>query len=317
MPVVTAEDEVRLMCVEDGEGGGPALLLIPDWLQSAKFYNDLVPCLKGPYHIIRYDPRGSGRSDRPEFSYGLSREAADAAVVIESLGIGSAWVAGHGYGALVAVALALQAPELVKGLLLLAPVPVTGIGHKAQMLGLWRESLEDWRRLTDTVASVSVRRLDPTRLTEVGKDMAHTTRPAGLSQIQVMGQPGLETLVARLACPVHMMVAQYDEWAGPAQLRTGLLSYMKEARLKTLEEVGHYLALETPGPLAEAMLESLESAAQEKQSAETHAIVPPIREGLPSIAVPDAKEALAGDAPTSDDPSASPHPPPWPGPLAR
>jgi non-heme chloroperoxidase len=247
MALVETDDGIRLACRSEGTEGHPPVLLIPDWLSSSRLFDEMVPMLlEEDVRVLLYDPRGTGRSDRPETGYTLARQAEDARAVLERMTPAGVLVAGQGYGALVAMALAAQSPELVRGLVLLAPVPATGLRWQPVQVELWRGAVEDWRRLADLVASTSAQQLAPWRLTQVARDMAHTTRSAGLGQLALMDAPDLDGTIGRINCPVHVVAGEYDEWVSQERIRKGLLARLAGGRLAVLAGIGHSLALEAP-----------------------------------------------------------------------
>lgn len=70
-------------------GGGPlAVLLVPPWpVVTSAFWKMQLPFLARHYTVVLYDPRGNGRSDRPEHGYSLDDVAGDALAVLDELGI--------------------------------------------------------------------------------------------------------------------------------------------------------------------------------------------------------------------------------------
>jgi pimeloyl-ACP methyl ester carboxylesterase len=83
----------------------------------------IVPMLKNEFLITAYDRPGMGfTSERPQGSDTLAKQAAVAAGVIEQLGLEKPIVVAHSWGGAVALRLALDRPDLVGGLLLIAPV---------------------------------------------------------------------------------------------------------------------------------------------------------------------------------------------------
>jgi pimeloyl-ACP methyl ester carboxylesterase len=73
------------------------------------------------YRLIRYRRRGHGGSDPYSGPISLEVPARDAVALLEHLGVERTHVIGHSGGGLMAVQLALQAPELVHSLVLLEP----------------------------------------------------------------------------------------------------------------------------------------------------------------------------------------------------
>jgi uncharacterized protein (TIGR02118 family) len=103
-------------------GTGEPVLLIHGSILADAFAPLLAePRLTDGYRVISYHRRGFAGSARPEGEVSIARQAADARAVLARLGIAQAHVVGHSYGALIALQLALDAPETVHSLALLEP----------------------------------------------------------------------------------------------------------------------------------------------------------------------------------------------------
>lgn len=89
---------------------------------SAHSFRELVGDDLARWLVVYADMRGGGRSFSDD-GRGADPDAlaADVPVVLDALGLGSAALLGHGFGALVAVTAALAAPERVTGLVLVNP----------------------------------------------------------------------------------------------------------------------------------------------------------------------------------------------------
>lgn len=103
------------------EGDGEPLVLI----HLAPYADSFLPLMAQPsladYQLIRYHRRGYAGSSRTSGRVSIPENAADLAGLLQFLGIKRAHVAGHSYGGLVALQLALDHPELVASLLLMEP----------------------------------------------------------------------------------------------------------------------------------------------------------------------------------------------------
>jgi N-formylmaleamate deformylase len=126
---------VKIHFLEYG-GAGPDVLLIPGITTPAILWGFVSERMARYAHVVALDNRGRGLSDqRPGLGYSLDDYAADAAGVIEALGIGPAVVLGHSMGARIGVRLAADYPELVTRLLLADP-PVSGPGRRPYPNGI-------------------------------------------------------------------------------------------------------------------------------------------------------------------------------------
>ncbi len=116
MPTLLASDGCRV--TYDVSGKGEALLLIPGLGGAASFWNGIVPLLVDRYTVISFDHRGTGRSDRPLGKYSVSRIAEDAVEILRAENVDAAHIVGHSTGGLVAQFIALDAPALVRSLVI-------------------------------------------------------------------------------------------------------------------------------------------------------------------------------------------------------
>jgi pimeloyl-ACP methyl ester carboxylesterase len=98
--------------------GEPVLLISP---VVADGFLPLVsePALAARYRLIRYHKRGWAGSTHTPAPVSIADHAADAAALLDHLGVRRAHIAGHSSGAAVALQLALERPEIVHTLALL------------------------------------------------------------------------------------------------------------------------------------------------------------------------------------------------------
>jgi pimeloyl-ACP methyl ester carboxylesterase len=100
-------------------GSGQPVLLISPVLADGFLPLVAEPSLNEHYQLIRYHKRGWVGSTHPSTPVTVADHAADAAALLDRLGIACAHVVGHSSGAAVAAQLALEEPELVGTLALL------------------------------------------------------------------------------------------------------------------------------------------------------------------------------------------------------
>lgn len=242
---LTAEDGVRLKVSRWGSGVEGTVLLLPDWLASGESFLGIVPQLtEWGLAAVAMDLRGTGHSDRPGAGYGLERDAADAALAIRELALSPLVVLGCGYGGLVALMLAREAPELASHVLLLSPpVVMPGEGPGRDALAA---AVEDPRRLWDLVASGASQSLSPYVLQEVCQDMARTTGPAGLAQLDALSRAPWEALMEDVPAVVHAATGESDFWSGARHVRERL-----GVEPVVWRGVGHFPLAEDPQAVAQ------------------------------------------------------------------
>jgi pimeloyl-ACP methyl ester carboxylesterase len=106
---------VRLRYAEQGDPAGMPVVLLHGITDSWRSFEPVMAHLPASLRVLAVTQRGHGDSDRPG-SYRTRDFAADAAAFIEALQLGPALVVGHSMGSVNAMRLAIDRPELVRGL---------------------------------------------------------------------------------------------------------------------------------------------------------------------------------------------------------
>ena len=117
MPLVKAND-IHLFYETHGDPNADSLLLIcgvGQW--RASWWRNVGP-LAEHFHVITFDNRGIGDSDKPDAPYSLDMLAEDALGLLDALEIERAHVFGHSLGGGIALFMARKQPQRVASLLL-------------------------------------------------------------------------------------------------------------------------------------------------------------------------------------------------------
>ena len=101
-------------------GDGSPLLLIPGLGVDVNFFRGIIDDLATNCRVIAFDPRGAGRSDKPDVPYSIDGMADDAAALLGHLEIERTTVLGCSMGGRTALMLALDHRALVDRLVLAA-----------------------------------------------------------------------------------------------------------------------------------------------------------------------------------------------------
>jgi pimeloyl-ACP methyl ester carboxylesterase len=106
------------------KGSGPTIVILHGLGgQMGNFTYALLERLTDEFRVILMDRPGSGYSNRPPGATGrLTEQAATVAEFIRKLGLKQPLLVGHSLGGAIALGVALDHPEVVKGLALVAPV---------------------------------------------------------------------------------------------------------------------------------------------------------------------------------------------------
>ena len=102
------------------EGSGPLVVLLPSRGRDSEDFDAIAAGIaRAGYRVLRPQPRGAGRSTGPMKNLTLHDFANDIAAVIKHEG-GSAVIVGHAFGNWVARMTAVDYPQLVRGVIIVA-----------------------------------------------------------------------------------------------------------------------------------------------------------------------------------------------------
>lgn len=115
-------------------GSGEPVLLI----HGSHVADSFLPLVEQPdlvdrFRLVRYHRRGFAGSARHAGPFSIEEQARDALRPLAALGIERVHVVGHSYGAVTALALALESPQAVHSLVLLEPPLAAAGGESAEM----------------------------------------------------------------------------------------------------------------------------------------------------------------------------------------
>jgi pimeloyl-ACP methyl ester carboxylesterase len=115
----TVVRSLRFHFTEWGEPGAPEILLLHGGNQSGHSWDLVSLHLSDRYHVFALDQRGHGDSEwARDQDYSIDAKAADALAFIEDQGLDSPVIMGHSMGGRVTMNVALDRPDLARGLVL-------------------------------------------------------------------------------------------------------------------------------------------------------------------------------------------------------
>jgi pimeloyl-ACP methyl ester carboxylesterase len=135
----------------DADGSGPAVLLIHAGVANRSMWDDQVAALKDGYRVIRHDTRGYGETDTDAVEFS---NRADIAALLDHLGEDAAHIVGLSRGGQIALDFAVESPERVRSLTVVAG-GIGGYESPAEVPAETWEPVEamwkakDWEKLTD------------------------------------------------------------------------------------------------------------------------------------------------------------------------
>jgi pimeloyl-ACP methyl ester carboxylesterase len=103
-------------------GEGPDVVMIHGLTGNLAIWHlEIIPALMDRYRFTTYDLRGHGYSDMPPTEYRTVDHAGDLSNLLDKLGIESAYIVGHSFGADIALHFTILYPQRVRRLILIEP----------------------------------------------------------------------------------------------------------------------------------------------------------------------------------------------------
>jgi len=256
------EDHERLFYAVEGEGcpivliGGGSAMDSRQWEEAGRLLGDGVMS-------IRFDPRGTGRSDPAKSPFS---DADDLAGVLDALGLDRAVIAGNSSAGAVAIEFALAYPDRTRGVVAIAP-----------FIDGWKFSGEMQERV-DRIA-VAFASGAQQFIHEIFFDhyfIPAPRDPSARGRARVLIEEGYDKMTSAdaslLRTPDSPLIERVGEVEVPVLLVAGTLDhpdvqrridYLDEAigdsRVFKVEGSGHTPTLEAPDTLARGIREFLDS----------------------------------------------------------
>jgi pimeloyl-ACP methyl ester carboxylesterase len=112
-------DGLELPYVEQGDPDGVPVVLLHAWLDSRRYFDQLMAALPERIHAFAFDQRGHGDAKKPADGYGLRDFADDIGAFMDAVGLNAAVLGGASSGGYVAQQFAVDDPSRTRGLALL------------------------------------------------------------------------------------------------------------------------------------------------------------------------------------------------------
>ena len=233
-------------------GKGDPVLLIQGLGYPSGMWFLQIPDFSQRFRTIVLDNRGVGRSDKPDEAYSVALMASDAIELLHALGIGKAHVVGISLGGYIAQEMALQHPDRVDRLVLMATT-CGGPEYLELTKDLWSET-------------AAFRNLPPDEMIRNGMALAAAPgfaqkhpeliercvqiRMENLQPLYAFSRQGAAAYLFNSKDRAHLIrhpvliLAGAQDRVMPLQLTQVLARIIPKARLKIYPDSGHLLFLE-------------------------------------------------------------------------
>jgi pimeloyl-ACP methyl ester carboxylesterase len=248
-------------------GAGDAVVLLHGWPDSSALWRNQVPALTANgLRVITPDLRGFGQSSRPQDKdlYKLSASVGDVAAVLDTLGVETAHIVGHDWGAAVAWLVPAFLPHRVRTLTVLSvPHPLVPPTRRQremawyqlffQFEGIAEESLrhEDWAMFRDWAAGYK----------DIDRAIEDLSRPGALTASLnwyranlAPRMPGPPPRIPPVTVPTLGIWSDGDRYLDGARVQASGAYVSGPWRYEEIPGATHWIPLDAPDSLNEMLL---------------------------------------------------------------
>jgi 3-oxoadipate enol-lactonase len=255
MPIIPVRDTTLYY---EQTGTGPTLLFIHGMCGDASVWADQVARLADRFTCVTYDRRGHTRSERGEAPESAATHAADAAALVEALGLPRPVVVGSSGGARIAVELARIHPELLAGAVFSEPPlfslqPEVGEQFRSEIAAEVRPAVEGGGPGAGVDAFFAL--VCPglwSGLDEVGKDRYRANAPMMLAELSRSPDGPSADDVGGIEMPC-LVIAGTASHPALLSITAALARALPDARFVELAGSGHVTYAERPDEFAAAV----------------------------------------------------------------
>jgi 3-oxoadipate enol-lactonase len=272
---VTEEAQPPVDLSSRDEGTGPVVLLLHGVGWGHTVWNGVFPGVASEFRAIAPDLRGHGKSPNPPGShFTLSELEGDVVRLLDAKSVDSAYLVGHSGGALLALRLALDHPERVRGLVMICGAAYLDT-HTRSIVARWNEAYD--KDGPDAYGLRILKDLYYPDWIEAHLDFADEVRAAARHQDlgpsrswnAALEKFDEKSRVASLKTPTLIVQAMDDQVVDASHGRI-LRQSIPGAQIRILAETGHMVPMERPEETRDALV-GFVRAAEERRTAPTSA----------------------------------------------
>jgi 3-oxoadipate enol-lactonase len=232
----------------ESTGAGGAVVLIHGLGSYVGDWRAQVDALSDTFRTIAVDLRGHGRSDKPAGPYSVPEFSADVAALIRSLDAGPAHVVGLSLGGAVAFQLAVDAPTLVRSLVIINSGPSFVVNRQIRIALFLRLFMLKVAGLKGLGRMITKRLFpkteqEPLRRAFLEHFVTNDRRAYEASTRALVGWTVADKL-SGITCPV--LVISGDRDYTPVSAKEAYVARLPNARLAVIGDAGHACTIEQP-----------------------------------------------------------------------
>jgi pimeloyl-ACP methyl ester carboxylesterase len=238
-------------------GVGQPVVLVHGWMVGGSIFDGITDALTSAgMQLIIPDQRGAGDSAQPPWDYTLDNYAKDLIGLIEATGLKRFKLLGHSMGGQIAARAAIDLGERVETLVLMCPVPASGVPLPDELRTLFRTCGGNPTAQTK-ILGMACKQLDETGRKAILASAARVSPNCIADAFEAWTAGGFESRLSEIRARKTWVLGTDDPFLPPELLQATLVNNIANAEFVHLPGPGHYPQVEAPRETAAKLIELL------------------------------------------------------------
>lgn len=235
--------------------GSRRVIALHGWFGSATGWGPLVKSLDlNAFTYAFIDYRGYGAMQGKGGPYTIAQIADDTLALADSLGWNSFALVGHSMGGLAIQQVLVTAPERVRALVGITPVPASGAPFDADGWKLFSSAADSADARRTIIDFTTGNRLCGAWLDRmVNHSLEHSDAAAFGAYLEAWSKTDISAAVKGRTLPVKVVVGAHDGALPEDFIRSTWAQFYPNCEIEVMANAGHYPMEETPVALASTL----------------------------------------------------------------
>ncbi|KAA9153262.1 alpha/beta hydrolase [Amycolatopsis acidicola] len=232
--------------------GGHVVLALHGWFGSANAWENLTPHLDGDqFSYVFFNCRGYGARRNVPGEYTIAEAAGDVLALADELGAERFSLVGHSMGGSIMQWVYADAPERVRALVGVSPVPASGVPFDEQTWQLFDSAAEDSASRKAIIDfTTGGRHPDAWLDGMVLHSEENSDKKAFAAYLRAWAKTDFHERIEGAEVPVKVIVGENDPALGEQAMLETFVRWYPKLDLEVMPDAGHYAADEVPVTLA-------------------------------------------------------------------
>ncbi|QPP07122.1 alpha/beta hydrolase [Streptomyces bathyalis] len=232
--------------------GTHTVLVLHGWFGSSRSWQALLPHLdREAFGYVFLDYRGYGDRRGETGRYSIAEAAGDVLAAADELGVDCFSLLGHSMGGSVMQRVYADAPDRVKALVGVSPVPASGVPFDEQSRQLFEGAADSPANRRAIIDFTTGNRLTGTWLDAmVRHSLEHSDRDAFAAYLPAWARTDFHTEIKGSDVPIQVIAGRHDPALGAETMRATFGAWYPNLELEIFPDAGHYAMDESPVALA-------------------------------------------------------------------